>query len=83
MKGFKIRLYQIVIAIDQLANTLVWGWADETFSARCWRKRENSFWGVARRVVDLIFFWDKNHCREAFNNEMDGIHKPGAYRRGM
>ena len=51
----KHRAYQIIIALDQLFNALAFGWADETFSARCWRQRhKNRFWKVARRVVDLF-----------------------------
>ena len=91
MPKLKEQPYQIIIALDQLANALTWGWADETFSARCWRLRErNCFWALARRLVDVVFFWDtkerKNdpgrmtHCEWAFENERKRIHLPGAYR---
>lgn len=73
-------IYQFIIALDQLANTLCGGWADETLSARCWRCRYRPFWGLARRVVDCLFFWDKNHCQEAYYNEFVHIHKPQEYR---
>ena len=29
---------QILIAIDQLANAVIGGWADETLSSRAWRE---------------------------------------------
>ena len=29
---------QILIAIGQLANTVIGGWADETLSSRAWRQ---------------------------------------------
>ena len=85
----KHRLYQIIIALDQLFNALCFGWADETFSARCWRqRRKNKFWSVARKLVDLIFFWDNNtaggqkttHCELAYRNENLGVHRPSLYR---
>ena len=30
---------QIAVAFDQLVNTLLGGWADETLSARAWRHK--------------------------------------------
>ena len=85
MPKLKEQPYQIIIALDQLFNALTWGWADETFSARCWRLKErNSFWALARCLVDGIFFWDTKedmkHCQWAFENEQKRVHMPGAYR---
>ena len=84
MPKLKEQPYQIIIALDQLFNALTWGWADETFSARCWRLREKAFWAFMRRVVDVIFFWDTKegvkHCQWAFENEQKRVHMPGAYR---
>ena len=84
MSQIKHRFYQIIIAIDQLFNALSWGWADETFSARCWRLRErNCFWAFCRQLVDVIFFWDTKegmkHCQGAFENEQKRIHMPDSY----
>ena len=80
----KHRLYQILLAMDQLFNALAFGWADETFSARCWRMREKPFWRFMRRIMDVIFFWDTKegmkHCQWAFENEQKRVHMPGAYR---
>ena len=85
MPKLKEQPYQIIIALDQLANALTWGWADETFSARCWRLRERPFWGFMRRFVDLVFFWDTkgnmSHCEWAFENERKRIHMPKEYKK--
>lgn len=77
---------QVFIAIDQLANTLVWasgegfGMADETISARCWRLRHRRItWGIACAVVDTLFFWEVNHCLDAFRKEQERRHMPMAY----
>jgi len=87
----KRQFYQTIIAIDQLFNTFVcWGWADETFSARCWRLRHRKFWLITGWLVDLVFFWDNQtvdgrkmrHCEWAYENEMNNIHKPRSYRHG-
>ena len=87
----KHRLYQFVIAFDQLFNVICFGWADETFSARCWRQHhKNRFWAVACKFVNAIFWWDKvrlsthtlSHCEAAYLNEWYDTHKPRVY-RGM
>lgn len=61
---------QVLVAFDQLLNSLVGGWADETFSARCWRLRERSVWGVLRMAVDTVFFFDAHHCEESYKSEV-------------
>ena len=72
-----MRLKQILIAIDQLANAMIGGWADETLSSRAWR--ENRMRLVA--FIDRLFFWDANHCEECFNIEMNREQFPAIYRR--
>lgn len=73
---------QVLIALDQLANTVVWikgdwfGYADETLSARAWRLREQS---NAWRRIDRLFFWDPDHCRTSYESEVQRKHLPGHY----
>ena len=48
------RAHAILIAIDQLLNTIFGGWPDETFSSRCWRwSLEGKDW--PRKIVDGLF----------------------------
>lgn len=66
---------QILIAIDQLINTLVpGGMADETLSARAYRMREKSqpYWWWLADLIDWLFFWQKNpgHCERAYIAEV-------------
>ena len=84
----KHRLYQFVIAFDQLFNVICFGWADETFSARCWRQREkNRFWAFACKAVNVVFWWDTcqegdkklSHCEWAYRIEANGGHRPRGY----
>ena len=76
---------QPLIAFDQFINTLVWlksegfGMADETLSARAWRLRKDS---KAYKVINLLFFWQPNHCKEAYASELNGTHLPKEYRNG-
>ena len=70
---------QILIAVDQLANTLLGGMADETLSARAWRTRN-----PIHRLIDGLFFWDrqgpKRHCQLSFESELLRMQLPQGYR---
>jgi len=81
MEKLKHHLLQVGIAIDQLLNTILGGWADETFSSRCWRKRAYPRWNRARHFVDALFFWQREgHCREAYESEWCRSQLPPALR---
>jgi len=79
------RLKQVLIALDQLANALLpGGWADETFSARCWRLRERSGWGTARYAIDAAarLLGDEGHCQTSYESEVKRLQCPPALRPG-
>lgn len=75
---------QLLIAIDQSVNTLVWlpgdgfGMADETLSARAYRLRDQHPWLM--RSIDTIFFWDTDHCFESYLSEIIRRQLPSDYR---
>ena len=74
-------LLQILIALDQLVNTILFGWADETLSARCWREKR-----LFRYVIDYtLFIWQKDkdgrrHCEQCYWHEMERRDMPKTYR---
>ena len=76
-------LLNILIAIDQVINTVVWlksegfGLPDETLSARAWRLRNDSH---AYKIINTLFFWQSNHCLDAFISEQARKHLPTEYR---
>jgi hypothetical protein len=75
---FSERLWQFLIAIDQLVNTLVWAgdsWADETLSARAYRRK----WVWTQRIINVMFL-DSQHCRDAYESERLRRHLPPEYR---
>ena len=92
-----INMKQVLIAIDQTVNTLVWakdegfGMADETLSARMWRLgvlEGNKNWYAAMKIVDSIFFWDKEtdesgntlrHCELSYISELQRSQLPSHY----
>ena len=71
---------QVLIAIDQLVNALCRGHADETLSARAWRKRDVQPWQVLCPVIDRVFFFDPDHCRTSYEAELCRKHLPREYR---
>jgi hypothetical protein len=74
-------LKQVAIACDQLGNTLLGGYADETMSARAYRLSAVSrSWNLTRRIIDVIFFWDTCHCKASHLAELERKQLPGAYR---
>lgn len=73
-------IHQLAIAIDQLANTVFSGWADETLSSRAWRSRDKRRWNIAYRVIDAVFFWQKDHCRKAYEYERAHGQLPDGFR---
>jgi hypothetical protein len=79
-------LWQLLIALDQLANALLFGHADETLSARAYRvEQARKPWGrILRPLIDAFFYvitlgQDKHHCRESFESERLRRHLPPAY----
>ena len=85
---------QILIAIDQFVNTLVWasgegfGMADETISARLYRLgalEGRKHWRAGLLFVDAVFFWDydeagRGHCEQSWKSEFERHQLPSSYR---
>ena len=70
-------LKQILIAIDQLFNTLFFGWADETLSSKCYRLKRDGVRNWPCNLIDTLFFWDrdkstgKRHCELSYLSEIE------------
>lgn len=75
-----MKLLEIAIAFDQLVNTVLGGYADETLSARCWRLRDVAPYKYLRPVIDTLFCWQKNHCYSAYQSEILRSQLPKEYR---
>ena len=75
-----MKVIQIAIAVDQFANTLIGGMADESLSARAYRRRlESKRWSIARTAIDAIFFWQPYHCRDSYLSELERKQLPPEY----
>lgn len=69
-------LEQVAIAIDQLINAILGGWADETMSSYAHRLRIEKDISWVERVIDTLFFWQKEHCKTAYESERARKHFP-------
>lgn len=73
MNNIKTYLKNILIAIDQLCNTIFIGWPDETLSSRAWRLSRDNIRQYPRKIIDTLFWWDKNetkgHCELSYESE--------------
>lgn len=74
-------LLQNFIAVDQLANALLQGKADETLSSRAYRAelKGRAFGKIFRPVIDGLFFWQYNHCYNAFLEEVNRKQLPSVF----
>lgn len=79
---FKLKLKRycksVLVSIDQLINAVLGGYPDETFSSRVYRKSvaRQKFWEVLHWIIDKMFFWEENHCYNAYKNELSGKYSP-------
>ena len=77
------RLKNILIALDQLINALCNGWPDETLSARAYRWERSGKRAWPRKLIDALFFFDPEHCRESYESERTGRQLPPEMRRDL
>lgn len=68
-------LLRVLVAIDQLGNTLLGGRCDHTISGRIGINaiRGKKWALVCEKVVNAMFFWEDDHCRSAI--EYDEVDK--------
>lgn len=63
-------LHNVLVSVDQLANTLLAGYPDETLSARSWRCRDKKSWAIMVKVINFLAH-NSHHCELAFTKEID------------
>jgi hypothetical protein len=69
---------KVLIAVDQLANAVRGGHPDETLSAAAHRRHLEGRSGW-RNLINGLFWWQGDHCRDAHINEMARKHLPKTY----
>jgi hypothetical protein len=73
---------QFLIALDQLLNAALGGYADETLSARAWRVEQTGkiFGKIFRPLIDFVLFFDPQHCYKSYLSEKERRQFPNHYR---
>ncbi|MFW9595983.1 MAG: hypothetical protein ACMV1D_10890 [Macromonas sp.] len=84
----KQRVLNVLIALDQFLfclATLGHSSPDETLSAAAWRwEQAGKLRGrVLRPLVDTLFWFDPDHCRTAFESEVQRKHLPAEYQEAQ
>lgn len=69
-----------IVALDQTCNALAAGWPDETLSSRAWRWEMKGQSAWPRKCIDILFFWEKNHCKQSWHSELTRAQMPPALR---
>ena len=84
MKRFISYCKNVLIALDQLLNTVCGGFPDETRSAVCYRKsQEKGHYGfkLLKFILDITLTPIKqDHCFESYYSEMKRSQLPEKYR---
>lgn len=76
-------IWQLLVCADQSLNCLCFWlpggvWADETLSSRAHRIQDTH--PRLRRTINVVFFWQEDHCREAYESERKRLQSPPEHR---
>jgi hypothetical protein len=74
------RTKNILIALDQFCNAVSGGWPDETLSSRVWRMEAEGGKKWPRKLLDALFFWEKERCLLSWQAELTRAQMPPALR---
>ena len=89
MSILKHNLFQFLVSIDQVINVLFSmifrynekAWADETLSSHAYRIFLETRKTFPMKLYNKIFFWQDDHCKEAYYSEKDSKHLPPELRK--
>lgn len=62
-------ILNILIALDQLLNTILFGDPDETISSRVGKRRHLRGWKQLSWLIDKLFFWEKYHTENSIEKD--------------
>lgn len=70
---------QFLIALDQLVNAMCFwlpggSWADESLSSRAHRIQDTH--PRLRLAINKLFFWQDDHCLDAYESERKRLQAP-------
>lgn len=64
-------LLNALVWLDRLINWMLGGSFYETLSARAHRAdaKNQPYWGWTASFINLLFFWEEDHCRKQWEQE--------------
>lgn len=65
----KTYLINLIISIDQLANTILGGLPDETISSRLGKRIKKNNCLFSRFICKILDIFDKGHCEDAIEED--------------
>lgn len=71
MNKFVNYIYEVLLAVDQLGNAILNGDEDMSISARSFVMDARGKRSWPRKFIDWMFFWQEDHCRNAFISEVE------------
>lgn len=67
MRTHREQFLEIMRVFSVLLNVLLLGHSAQTLCGRAYALRHTSlFWAAAYKVLNTIFFWDRDHCRGSY-----------------
>jgi len=66
----------VLIALDNLVAAAIWGYPGLTISAALYRRELKGKSSWPRKLVDKVFWFDPDHCRLSYENEVNGMRLP-------
>ena len=65
-------LTRVAAWLSQGVNcALLNGSPDQTVSARAYVNRSDPVWGSTYHTINVIFFWQDNHCKESYEADVE------------
>ena len=65
-------LTRVAVWLSQGINcVLLNGSPDQTVSARAYVNRSDPVWGSTYHMINVIFFWQEDHCRDSHRADVN------------
>lgn len=72
MKTIIKQFVRIAAWLSQGINVLLLGGhQDQTLSARLFINRNKKYWRIGHKVVNIIFFWEDDHCYKSHMKDIE------------
>lgn len=70
MKSLYLSIEKIISYLSRTINYAIFlGEPTETLSARSYRQRDKLLFRVLRNMINLLFFWQDDHCKMIYTWE--------------